>query len=195
MTLNIREPMTRVHTNPRAALARSDRLIPEDLRLDEDARELWRTVTEEKESMKRVAAGPMKWVIYRLRRAGERSCPAELLGRLIVWLANAGVTEAKLRLIPMFLSRVIDDCFAGASHRALAEIDVEEQRLESLENERTIRRLTLSVDRMSAEELESEAKTNEQEAAINAERARVLRRRARQLRNGITFRPAAVASC
>jgi hypothetical protein len=158
MTTNIREHMTILHTNPTAALARRDRLTPEDLRLAEDARELWRTITDDKTVMKRITAGPMKWVIYRLRKTAERSCPVELLGRIIVWLANAGITEAKLRLIPQFFARVIDDCFAGSSHRSLTEIDVEEQRLESIENAQTIHRLTSSIDILSAEQLETEAR-------------------------------------
>lgn len=183
--------MTRLHTNSTAALARPDRLIPEDLRLAEDARELWKAVTDDKAAMKRVALTPIKWVIYRLRKAEERSCPVELIGRVIVWLANAGVTEAKLRLIPQQISRIIDDCFAGASHRSLAEIDVEEQHIESLENEETVLRLTRSIDQLSPEQLETEARTNEQEATINTERARVLRRRARQKRNSV-MRPMGV---
>lgn len=190
--LNIREPMTRLHTNLPAALARPERLIPEDLRLAEEARALWKVVTDDKAAMTRIAKTPMKWVIYRLRKAAERSCPLELLGRIVVWLANAGVSEAKLRMIPQFVSRVIDDCFAGASHRPLAEIDVDEQRIESRENEGTVLRLTRTIDALSPDDLEAEASTNEQEAAINTERARVLRRRARQKRSGV-LRPMGAA--
>jgi hypothetical protein len=167
------------HTNPVSALARSDRLLPEDLLLDTEARAVWRTVTADKSVMMRITGSPIRWIIYRLRKEAHRSCPLELTARLIVWLANAGVTEAHLRLIPLYLERVIENCFAGKAQRSLDEIDREEQQLEHRENELTLER---RIGPVSPDTLEAEASVNEQEAAVSIERSRVLRRQARQLR-------------
>jgi hypothetical protein len=169
------------HTNAGSALARSDRerLLPEDLLLDTEARAVWRTVTEDKSTMMRITASPIRWIIYRLRKQDHRSCPLELTGRLIVWLANAGVSEALLRLIPLYLERVIENCFAGKAQRSLDEIDREEQQLEHRENELALERRIMTPN---ADQLEAEAAVNEQEAAVSTERARALRRRARQIR-------------
>lgn len=181
----MRNPTTtpvRGHTNSVNALARSDRLFPEDLLLDTEARAVWLVVTKDKSIMTRIAAGPLRWVVYRLRRKDNRSCPLELTARLIVWLANAGVSEATLRLLPLYLTRVIENCFAGTAARSLAEIDRDEQRIESRENELALER---RITTPTVEQLEDEAAVNEQEATISTERARVLRREARRLRTGI----------
>jgi hypothetical protein len=165
------------HTNSAPALARSGRLLPEDLLLDTEARAVWRTVTEDKSVLRRITGGPMRWTIYRLRKEDHRSCPLELTARLIVWLANAGASEAMLRLIPLYLERVIENCFAGKAQRTLDEIDRDEQQIEHRENELALeRRIAITPTPAS---LEAEAAINEQEAAVSIERARALRRKAR----------------
>lgn len=180
-----------MHTKPNAVLANSNRLTPEDLLLEADARMLWLTITGEKHGniMLRIARTPMRWVIYRLRRENHRSCPIELLGRLIVWLANAGVSEARLRMIPLFLTRVIEECFAGNAHRTFDEVDREELQLESREHELSLERHLVSLPACEPEQLEAEALANEQEAAVQLERARLLRRQARQRRMPSTVIP------
>jgi len=169
------------HTNSRSALARGDRdrLLPEDLLLETEARAVWLVVTKDKSIMRRIAGGPLRWIVYRLRRKDHRSDPLELTARLIVWLANAGVTEAQLRLIPLYLTRVIENVFAGNARRALRDLDRDEQQLESRGNELMVARLTGDV---TPDQLELEAEINEQEAAVELERGRQLRRDARRMR-------------
>jgi hypothetical protein len=170
------------HTKPAPVLAHSGRLMPEDLLLDTEARAVWLTVTNDKSVMRYIGKQSYRWVIYRLRKTENRSCPLELLGRLIVWLANAGVSEAALHLTPLYLTRVIENCFAGRGHRSLDEIDRHEQQIEARENELALERRIAGVN---PDRLEAEALANEQEAAVNTERSRVLRRKARQLRSAV----------
>lgn len=161
------------HTKPTAVLANRDRLVPGELPLEIEARAVWLTVTKERDIMRRITAGPFRWVIYRLRRKDHRSDPLVVTAQLIVWLANAGVSEAMLRLIPLYLTRVIECCFAGRSHRSLDEIDRDEQVAESRENQLALER---RITNATPEQLETEAAANEAEACVNIERARVLRR-------------------
>lgn len=176
-----------MHTNPRAALASSHRLTAEDLRLDQESRIVWLAVTGEKFGpvMRRIAQTPLKWIVYRLRREGQRSCPLELIGRVIVGLAAVEVSEAQLRLLPLYLTRLIDECFTGAAHRSLDELDRDEQRVEARENELTLERRVCGLGDYTPEQLQDEALANEQEAAVQLERARYLRRLARQKGAGI----------
>jgi hypothetical protein len=168
-----------VHTNTRAALARSDRLTPEDLLLDQETRTIWCAVTADRDVMRKVTTGPIRWVIYRLRRESNRSCPLELLARIIVWLANAGVSEATLRMIPLFISRVIEECFAGSAHRTLNELDREKCGIEATEHALELDRRIEGADTLSPDALEAEALADEREASVDIERARLLRRVAR----------------
>lgn len=167
------------------ALRQSDRLTPEDLLVDQDARIVWHTITGEKQGpiMKALASTPMKWVFYRVRRENDRSDPLELLARMMIWMANVGVTEARLRMIPLYLTRVIEECFAGTSHRALAEIDRDEQAAENRENEISIARLTSTS--VTAEDFDAQAIADEIQATCLMERARVCKRKARQLRQNL----------
>lgn len=171
------------HTKVGGALVDPDRLTPRDFDLEGEAREIWRQVTEDHAALARLSKSPVGHIIYRLRRANERSCPLTLIGRLVVWAANARIPEAKLRLLSFWIDSVIDRCFAGSAHRTMAEIDQDEHRLESRETALTIERLTAEASgcARTAEQLEEEARVNEEEAALQLERARLLRRRARSL--------------
>jgi hypothetical protein len=171
------------HTNPASALATVDRLTPEDLGVESETRALWRELKDDVALMARIAAGSLRWIVYRLQRTDHRSDPLELLATLMIKLAGVGASESFLRRIPLFLNRVIDECFSGRQQRSVEELDRLEFRYETEENSLSLERHIAGRDTPAA--LEDEADAIEREMSIEIERVRAIRRRARQIRNGL----------
>jgi len=166
-------------------------LHPTDLRADARAREVYVAVTSPPSTMAALTQSPRRHRWYRLRRTetGARSLTA--VAEEIVDLANAGAPEADARRFELYVRGIIDDCFAGAAHRSLDELDREECEAEHIENRLT---LVLRIDGETPERLDHAAHANERESALQLERARLLRRRARWLRThgaAATLPPAA----
>lgn len=169
------------HTKVGAGFANPDRLTPRDFDLDGETRGIWRQITEHRDARVRLSKSPVGHIVYRLRRAGERSDPLEVVARLIISAANVGIPEAKVRLLSFYLDSVIDRCFAGRAHRSIEELDRDELTRETEENRQTLERwIAAGAGRTpTPAELEAEAAANEEEAAVQIERARLLRRLAR----------------
>jgi hypothetical protein len=167
-----------VHTNSKTAFARGDRLTPEDLSLGEEARNVWLTITENRQLRDRLMKTPLRHKVYRFRRENDRSDPLELLSCFIVIAAACGYPESTVRLLLTHIESVIARCYTGNAHRTIDELDLEEGRLESEENELGLRR-RIAGETVSAEHLEHEATLNELEANVQLERAKLLRRMAR----------------
>jgi hypothetical protein len=167
-----------VHTNSKTAFARGDRLTPEDLSLGEEARNVWLTITENRQLRDRLMKTPLRHKVYRFRRENDRSDPLELLSCFIVIAAACGYPESTVRLLLTHIESVIARCYTGNAHRTIDELDLEEGRLESEENELGLRR-RIAGETVSAEHLEHEATLNDLEANVQLERAKLLRRMAR----------------
>jgi hypothetical protein len=167
-----------MHTNSKTAFARGDRLTPEDLSLGEEARNVWLTITENRQLRDRLMKTPLRHKVYRFRRENDRSDPLELLSCFIVIAAACGYPESTVRLLLTHIESVIARCYTGNAHRTIDELDLEEGRLESEENELGLRR-RIAGETVSAEHLEHEATLNELEANVQLERAKLLRRMAR----------------
>lgn len=179
-----------MHTNSTAAFAREGRLTPELLDLGTEARQVWHAVTKEKSLRDRLMQTPLRHIIYRLRRASDRSDPLELIARILVTMAAVGYPEATVRLLITHLNDVVARCYTGNAHRTLDELDVEEMALEASENALSLeRRITADL---TAEQLLREAEVNEAEATLQLERAKELRRQARQKSRVLPF-PSRVA--
>lgn len=196
------------HTTNRTSAAPAPRYVPvtgdfltaADFDLSAEASELWRQVTEEQitDLRKRAGRTNWRWMLDRLRRIEDRPpCMLVHAAKLMIWLAGPGkVPRAKLMLIPLFLQRVVDRCFAGNAQRCFNAIDRDELNLEAQENQLGLeRRIAISEGReLSADALLKEAEAHESEAATSLELASALRRRARSLdlRSTASLRQAAV---
>lgn len=175
------------HTKPAPAFARGGHLRAEDMDLGTETRDVWLAVTSNEQQRARLMQSPLKHVFYRVRRTSERSCPLELLDRLIITMAACGFPEATVQLLLVHLNGVIARCYTGAAHRSLDELDLEETKYEALENELVIHR-RVTGDTVTPEQLLREAEVNELEGTLQLERGKALRRRARALGRVLPFR-------
>lgn len=174
------------HTKSTPAFARGGHLRAEDMDLGAETRDVWLAVTSNDSLRARLMQSPLKHVVYRVRRANERSCPLELLDRLIVTMAACGYPEATVQLLIVHLTGVIARCYTGAAHRSLDELDVEETKYEALENELVIHR-RIAGPAVTPEQLLREAEVNELEGTLQLERGKELRRQARSAGRVLPF--------
>jgi hypothetical protein len=176
-----------MHTNSTAAFARQGRLSPEEMSLDQETRDVWIAVTDNRTLRERLTQTPLRHIIYRLRRESDRSDPLALLDRLIVTMAAVGFSEATVMLLITHLQGVVARCFCGKAHRELEELDLEATRLGAEDSECLIRRLH-AHEHLTVEQLEREALADELEANVLRERAKELRRVARARGRVLEFR-------
>lgn len=175
------------HTKLTPAFARSGRLTPEEMDLGTETREVWLAVTSNKLLRARLMQSPVRNTVYRVRRKRDRSCPLELLSRLMVIMAAVGYPEATVDLLLIHLQGVKARCYTGNAHRSLDELDSEETKLEGAENELALLR-RIAGDAVTAEQLLREAEVNELEGTLSIERAKELRRQARTSARVLPFR-------
>lgn len=159
----------------------TDRLRPGDLDLNAGARSVWRTLLDGVTVIKRFGATPVYRRIAKLTRHDERCCPLESLAELLVWCANRGIPEDRVRLVLTWLDTQIAACYAGTAHPDLDAVDLEEQTLDNLEDTLSWGRRIRQAQGIpcTRDQLEDEALVNQRQAAISLTRARELLRRAR----------------
>jgi hypothetical protein len=163
-----------------------DRLRPADLELDTEARSVWSAVLEDVNVLQLFSGTQIYHRIAKLTKRDGRYCPLVSLAELIVWIANRGISEARVRLILGWLDGVVSTVYAGRAHADLDTLDLAEDEAESVENALSWRRrVTEGAGRaVTREEYEAEALANLKEAAICQTRARELCRRGRLLSQG-----------
>lgn len=166
------------HTKRTVAFARAGRLTPEEMDLGTETRDVWMAVTSNRTLRERLTMTPVRHIVYRLRRENDRSDPLEQLDRLIITMAAVGFPESTVQLLIAHLNGVIARCYTGNAHRDLAELDLEETKLEAAENELMLVR-RIAGEAATPDTFVREAEVNELGATLQFERAKELRRRGR----------------
>lgn len=173
--------------NRSASVARGAhlRLLGEEFGIETEARRTWRAIASDGVVKAKMLATPLRHTVNRLLREEDRADPLAKTALLLCAWARAGASEAQCRLVPTFLSDVVDSAFTGGAHRSADVLDREELALEAEEDRLT---LELRLGVVTPALLREAAEANRAEAAVQLERARFYDRLARQMEAGLLVR-------